>query len=194
MVTPLSTHASLLARLSTGSDGAAWTEFAERYRDLIRGFALRRGLQAADAEDLVQDVFLALSSGMKDFVYDPQKGRFRGFLKTIAVRTIGKRLRKHQAHLAQSAAELAIDGASAGDDDDWEAEWRQYHLRSAMQRVRAEFRASDLLAFQLLTQGGRNAQAVAQELGISVDSAYQSKSRILKRLRELVAEQVAEEG
>lgn len=63
-----------------------------------------------------------------------------------------------------------------------------------MQRVRAEFRASDLLAFQLLTQGGRNAQAVALELGISVDSAYQSKSRILKRLRELVAEQVAEEG
>ena len=196
MVHSLSTHASLLARLKTGSDDSAWAEFTARYRDLIRGYALRRGLQTADAEDLVQDVFLALSSGMKDFVYDPQKGRFRGFLKTIAVRAIGKRLRKSRGMVAQSAAELVLDSTPQEHDDDadWEAEWRQYHLRAAMLRVRSEFRASDLLAFELLTRDGKDAKGVAQELGISVDSAYQAKSRILKRLKALVTEQVAEEG
>ncbi len=196
MVSPLSTHASLLARLQTGSDGAAWSEFTARYRDLIRGYALRRGLQAADAEDLVQDVFLALSKGMKDFVYDPQKGRFRGFLKTIAIPAIGKRLRRSHGLLAQSAAEQVLEAKpmDQAEDGDWEAEWRQYHLRAAMLSVRSEFRASDLLAFELLTRDGKDAKSVAQELGISVDSAYQAKSRILKRLKTLVAEQVAEEG
>lgn len=195
MVTPLSTHASLLARLSAGTDAAAWSEFAARYSDLLRGFALRRGMQAADAEDVVQEVFLALSQGMKTFVYDPAKGRFRGFLKTIAIRTIGKRLRGRPGPPAQSVAELALDGAATDNSDpDWDAEWRQYHLRNAMQRVRSEFRATDLLAFELLTAGQRDAKSVAAELGISVESTYQAKSRILRRLRDLVAKQVAEEG
>ncbi|MBK8976134.1 MAG: sigma-70 family RNA polymerase sigma factor [Planctomycetes bacterium] len=196
MVTPLSTHASLLARVAAGSDAPAWTEFADRYRGLIRGFALRRGLQAADAEDFVQDVFLALSSAMRGFEYDPGRGSFRGFLKTIAARALGKRFRAGRPVADQSVAEHALGNAAsdAEEDADWEVEWRQYHLRVAMQRVTAEFRATDLQAFELLTRGDRDARAVAAELGISVDSAYQAKSRILKRLRALVAEQVAAEG
>ena len=195
MVNPLSTHASLLARLSSDPDAEAWNEFTARYEDLIRGFAQRRGLQAADAEDVMQDVFVALTQGMKEFVYDPAKGRFRGFLKTIAIRTIGKRLRGRKPLAGQSVADGALDAAPADDDDpDWEAEWRQYPLRTAMQRVRSEFRASDLRAFELLTRERRDARSVASELGISVDSAYQAKSRVLKRLRDLVAEQVEQEG
>ncbi len=194
MVNPLSTHASLLARLRSDPDAEAWTEFTGRYHDLIRGFALRRGLQSADAEDVMQDVFVALTQGMRNFEYDPAKGRFRGFLKTITVRAIGKRQRGRKAPIAQSAAELVIDAAPADDEADWDAEWRQYHLRAAMQRVRMEFRATDLRAFELLTREQREPRSVAAEVGISVDSVYQAKSRILKRLRELVAEQVEQEG
>jgi RNA polymerase sigma-70 factor (ECF subfamily) len=131
---------------------------------------------------------------MRGFEYDPQKGRFRGFLKTIAVRTLGKRFRAARPGLDQSAASRALEAAAAADDADWEAEWRQHHLRTAMQRVRTEFRATDLLAFDLLTRERRDARSVGAELGISVDAAYQAKSRILRRLRELVAEQVAAEG
>ncbi len=192
----VSTHASLLARLSEGADAPAWDEFHARYRDLIRGFALRRGLQAADAEDVVQEVFLALAQALRTFEYQPEKGRFRGFLKTIAIRVLGKRFARERAGLGQTAAEHMIEAApdESAHEDDWEVEWRQHHLRTAMERVRAEFRGSDLRAFQLLTGGPRDARSVAAELGISVDSAYQAKSRILKRLRELVGEQVEAEG
>lgn len=196
MSVSVSTHASLLARLSEGADGPAWNEFHARYRELIRGFALRRGLQAADAEDVVQEVFLALAQAMRSFEYQPEKGRFRGFLKTIAIRVLGKRFVRARAGLGQTAAQQTIEAApdESAHDDDWEAEWRQHHLRAAMERVRAEFRGSDLRAFELLTSGTRDARSVATELGISVDSAYQAKSRILKRLRELVTEQVEAEG
>jgi RNA polymerase sigma factor (sigma-70 family) len=193
---PVSTHASLLARLSEGADAPAWNEFHTRYRDLIRGFALRRGLQPADAEDVVQEVFLALAQAMKAFEYQPEKGRFRGFLKTIAIRVLGKRFARARSGLDQTAAEQVLDATpdERAHEADWEAEWRQHHLRAAFERVRVEFRSTDLRAFELLTSGQRDARSVAAELGISVDSAYQVKSRILKRLRELVAEQVEAEG
>lgn len=192
MQIPLSTHQSLLARLSAGADQTAWAEFAHRYGELIRGFARRRGLQAADVEDMLQEVCVALSKGMRDFVYQPSRGRFRGYLKTIAVRSIGKHLRKHGGPVLEAEAEPAL--ADPEIEANWEAEWRQHHLRTAMQGIGAEFRATDVRAFELLTQGGADAKAVAGELGISVDSAYQAKSRILKRLRELIKAQVEDEG
>lgn len=189
-----STHASLLARLTSGSDASAWSEFAAHYADLIRGFALRRGLQASDADDILQEVFLALTTAMKTFEYDPERGRFRGFLKTIAVRAIGKRLRRKSPALSQSTADELLGSASDNDELDWDSEWRQHHLRHALQRIRVEFRASDLRAFEMATRDTRDAKSIATELGLSVDSVYQAKSRILKRLKALVAEQIEIEG
>jgi RNA polymerase sigma factor (sigma-70 family) len=193
-----STHASLLARLSEGADAPAWEEFHARDRDLIRGFALRRRLQAADAEDVVQEVFLALAQAMRSFEHQPEKRRFRGFLRTIAIRVHSKRFARTRPGpgLQQTAAEQTLDAAAeeSAQEADGEAKWRQHHLRGAMERVRAEFRDADLRAFEFLTAGPRDARSVAAELGISADSADQAKSRILKRLCALVAEQVEDEG
>ena len=196
----LSTHQSLLARLSRGDDQAAWAECFARYRELVLGVARRRGLSGGDGDDVLQDVFVALSQSLPKFEYDRERGRFRGFLKTITVRAIARRLRRRGA-----APAVGTVGADVGDEHDvgapdpefeatWEAEWRQHHLRQAMAVLRSEVRASDLRAFELVTQGQREAREVAAELGLSVDSVYQAKSRILKRLRELIAGQVAEEG
>jgi RNA polymerase sigma-70 factor, ECF subfamily len=198
-VNSLSTHQSLLARLARGDDQAAWADCFARYRDLILGVARRRGCVGADGEDVLQDVFLQLGKAMPRFRYDQERGRFRGFLKTIAVRAIGKRLRRHG--LEARHGERTGDGSPAQDgtpdpelEAAWESEWRQYHLRQAMMVLRSEVRATDLRAFEAITQGQRDARQVALELGISVDSVYQIKSRVLRRLRELIATQVADEG
>ena len=41
---------------------------------------------------------------------------------------------------------------------------------------------------------GASAAQTAEELQLTVDNVYQIKSRILRRLSELIAEQVEEEG
>lgn len=46
------THTTLLARLSAGEDVAAWSEFVQRYGQLIRGFCARRGVRGPDADDV----------------------------------------------------------------------------------------------------------------------------------------------
>lgn len=51
--------ASLMARARRG-DGAAWRELVRVHEPGLYGYALRRVGRHADAEDVVQDVFVAL--------------------------------------------------------------------------------------------------------------------------------------
>jgi RNA polymerase sigma factor (sigma-70 family) len=190
------THASLLARLSGGGDTAVWTEFCDRYEELIRAFVRRRGVVAADADDVVQDVMLALTRSMPGFVYDPTKGKFRSYLKTVVLHAISRRFRQKPGTVplgGDGTAEVAASGVDLAELI-WEDEWRQYHLRTAMRTIRSQFSASDLAAFDAYVAAGRDAVEVAADLGMSVDRVYQAKSRVLKRLSEAIRQQVEEEG
>jgi RNA polymerase sigma factor (sigma-70 family) len=97
MGTQVSTHTTLLARLADGSDRSAWDEFHDSYGELIRRFAAGRGLQPADCDDLVQEVLLTLAQAMRSFEYDPAKGSFRAYLKTITIHAVSKIVRKKHA-------------------------------------------------------------------------------------------------
>ncbi len=193
----VSTHASLLARLKDGSDGAAWAEFDDRYRELVFRFARRRGLQAADADDIAQETLAAAHAALPTFAYDPARGRFRGWLKTAAARAIIKRRRPGADALGRVVADegaLAEADSDPGLDAAWDSEWRRYHLRLAAAKVRLEFNARDMAAFEACAIEDRAPAEVALELGLSLASVQKAKSRILIRVREHVAAQVAEEG
>jgi len=185
------THTTLLARLADGQDHAAWAEFVSRYGELIRGFCLRRGLQAADCEDVQQDVLMSLSKSMPGFRYDPSKGLFRSYLKTVVVHAISKKSRQTDRPGPLPDSESSPD---APDEQQWEQEWRQYHFRLAMRTIDAEFNASDRRAFTLYALDGSPCEEVARELGVSPDAVYQAKSRIVRRLGQLIDAQVREEG
>lgn len=185
------THTTLLARLGTGQDHAAWMEFVSRYGELIRGFCIRRGLQPADCEDVQQEVLMSLSKSMPGFQYDPSKGLFRSYLKTVVIHAILKKSRQNTPHHSLPDSESSPD---APDEQQWEQEWRQYHLRLAMRTIDAEFNPNDRRAFALYALDGKDVAAVARELEVSQDVVYQAKSRVLKRLSQLIDQQVREEG
>ncbi len=190
------THISLLARLSGGSDQTAWAEFSDRYQELIRSFARRQGLGPHDQDDVVQDVMLALTRAMPGFAYDPTKGKFRSYLKTVTLHAIFRRSRQKPGAASLGDVSTASGTPEARDraEDAWEAEWRSYHLRMAMRSIKAEFSPSDIEAFDAYVGAGTPAEQAAADLGISVDRVYQAKSRILRRMGELIAAQVEEEG
>ena len=215
-----STHITLLERLGGGvvvSDGEAggagqvvvdqeaWRAFHDRYGDLIRGFARMRGVQPADCDDLVQDVMVSLARVMRGgFVYDPSKGTFRSYLKTTVIHTIARRARQNRPVTGLEEGDgrgVQVAGASGGGpsdgpegDEAWEQQWRQHHTRLAMKTIESEFNATDLEAFQRYALMQHDAATVARDLRISVESVYQAKSRVLRRLSKVIAEQVAEEG
>lgn len=194
-----STHASLLARLAEGADDVAWREFHDRYHRLIRGVARRNGLQPVDADDVTQEVLAAVHRGIAEFRYDPRKGRFRGFLKTIALRTIWRRRRRplHPTLGGQSLADPeSLDELVADADQEriWEEEWRQHHVRLALATLAHETPPQQLRAFELLALDGQPTAAVAATTDLPADQLYRIKSRLLARLRELIATQIGEEG
>lgn len=194
--TQLTTHATLLARLSDGSDPAAWREFCDRYGELIRSFARRQDLQPADCDDVVQDVLMGLSKAMPGFRYDRSRGKFRSYLKTFVMRAIYRRFRQKPPGGRQLSIEQVAEVAAEAPqvESTWEEEWREYHLRQAMRTIDVEFNRVERDAFDAYVVDGRDASETAEAFGISVERVYQAKSRILKRLGELVEQQVNEEG
>jgi RNA polymerase sigma-70 factor (ECF subfamily) len=190
------THGSFLLRLKDYGDSTAWREFNERYGELIRGFARRRGLQPSDCDDVCQDVLLSLTNVMPSFSYDPSRGKFRSYLKTATLRAIFKRNRQNAGEVNLEDIESATRAAETDDvvEEAWEAEWRQYHLRQAMRTIEVEFNRPDRQAFQRYAVEGVGAQETAEALELSVDQVYQAKSRVTKRLAELIELQVHEEG
>ena len=196
MIAQSTTHATLLARLTDGKESAAWDEFCLRYGDLIRGFARRQGLNPEDGEDIVQDVMVKLVQAMPGFTYDPARGKFRSYLKTVVLRAIFQRFSKKRGLRTVEDIESAADAATHDGDVEqrWETEWRRYHLRQAMRVIEPEFSPKDLAAFQAYAVDGKDAQVAAEALGITANQVYQAKSRILKRLGEVIEQQVTDEG
>lgn len=198
------THATLLARLGQQGDtaqrGRAWGEFVDRYGELIRGFCKRHGLQASDTDDVLQDVLLSLSKAMPGFAYDPKVGKFRSYLKTVVLHAIYRKLCQARGgavlgdvdSMAHSQA-LTASGDPATDSQ-WEQEWRQHHLRQAMRVIDAEFSARDRAIFERYAIGGESAEAVTRDMGVSIEALYQIKSRITRRLSQVIEMQVLEEG
>ena len=196
MIPHTATHITLLARLGKIENSAAWTEFCDRYGGLIRGFAIRRGLQAADADDILQDVLLNLSKSLPNFTYDPGKGLFRSYLKTVVLHAIFRKSCQKTGAVSLGEVESLTHAAAAAPDVDalWESQWRRYHVEQAMRALESEFSDRDREIFDRVAVAGDEPGRIAAESGISVDLVYQIRSRITRRLSELVKAQIAEEG
>src|SRR5215472_2409620 len=78
----METSASLLERLRTSPDEAAWRRLDELYRPLIRRWLLRGPSLGEEAEDVVQEVMGVLVRELPDF-QRRRKGSFRRWLRTI---------------------------------------------------------------------------------------------------------------
>ena len=80
---PDTTRPSLLLRLRNPRDDEAWRVFVETYTPLVYGYCRRRGLQASDVSDVTQEVMVQVSHSIRDFSYQPERGRFRDWLGTL---------------------------------------------------------------------------------------------------------------
>lgn len=188
------TSPTLLSRLRDPADQAAWEEFDALYRDLILRYARGRGLQPQDAEDLRQEVMLALSRTLKGFRYRPELGRFRDYLGTVVRNAVSGHLGRVcvEKPVCRGALESLPQESEAGPDAVWEREWSHHHLRRALQRVRVDFEERSVAIFEELLAGEAVGE-LARRHGTTVQAIHKVKARVRDRLRELVEEQVRAE-
>jgi RNA polymerase sigma factor (sigma-70 family) len=190
------TRASLLVRLRGDRDEAAWSEFMDIYAPFVKRLARRRGLQDADADDLVQDVFRAVAQAIERQAYDPARGSFRGWLFRIA-RNLVVNFLVHQERHPRGSGDSRVGAllqAVPGPAESalFEAEYQRQVLYWAADEVRGEFSALTWKAFWQAGVEGRAAPEVARALGTTVGTIYHCKSRVMARLRQKIAEIEAE--
>ena len=194
------TRASLLVQLRDGSNHVAWQEFVQLYGPVVYGFARSRGLQDADAADLMQDVMRSVMKAIGRFDYDRHQGTFRGWLFTITRNKVfsflsARRIRPQAAGDSGTKRLLDNQPDASNDSDEWELEYQRRVASVAMDRVKGEFQEKTWRAFRLTAVEGVAAAEAAKQVGISPGAVYVAKSRILARLKEEVeAIEQEEEG
>jgi RNA polymerase sigma-70 factor (ECF subfamily) len=189
------TRQSLLIRVQNADDGVAWREFEAIYRPAVYRFARRRQLQAADAEDVAQQVFVAIAKKLPVWATERRRGSFRAWLLTVTRNAVTNKLGRIPEDVACGGtsvtlrlAEIAESTERDPTDDALMWEIRRVAFRRAAEIVRPEFVASSWQAFWRSAVTHEPIENVAQELNLSLGAVYTARSRILKRLRETVQE------
>lgn len=185
------TRPSLLLRVRDANDVDAWEKFVDIYRPVILRLARLKGMQLADAEDLAQAVLLSVSRAVVLWEPDPARGRFRTWLRTISKNAILNALTRgfRDKAAADESIELflqQIPDDRGADSQLVEIEYQREIFLHAARRIRSEFSDETWNSFWLTAVEGIEVEVAARELGRTRGSVYASRSRVMKRLKEMV--------
>jgi RNA polymerase sigma-70 factor (ECF subfamily) len=186
------TRASLILRLKNADDVAAWDEFIAIYSPVIFRVTTNRGFQAADAEDIVQQVFLAVANSVSKWLEREDRGSFRAWLLRIArneaVDILTERATRSLGRDGSVAARLLANLPERAElSSAFDLEYERRVFRWATKQVRAAVTEQTWDAFWLSSIDGLPISEVAQRLKIRPGNVYLSRSRVMSRIKELVA-------
>lgn len=184
------TRASLLSAMRGTGRETAWREFFARYAPPVFRVARQRGLDADDAEDVVQQVMISLSQHLSDFRYDRDRGRFRGWVQSITTNKVHDRMRGEKRRGDVAAFQFDEDRDSPTDETEsalWAQEWLLQDTLWCLEQVRGEIAPHRYEAFRLYAVEGVAPAAIAERLGMTLGNVYVTRSQIAKRIRDLMA-------
>jgi len=151
----------------------AFAELFARYRQPVWGFFRRRVADRGRAEDLAQDVFVAVLNGAKR--YEP-RAPFRAYVFGIAFRVLSAERRPGRSTpaLDESLRTASMIGPACGDDELW--------VRQAIARLDENERDVIMLReFEQLSYG-----EIATLLGIPVNTVRSRLFRARRALQQLL--------
>lgn len=180
------TPPSLLERLREPSSDSAWDRFVDLYTPLFYAWTKHLGVSSHDAADLVQGLFTTLVEKLPTFHYDPEKS-FRAWLKTLLLNRYRNWLRDRGREKSLAVA-LPNPPLSLDTPEFEEEEYRRFLVGRALELMQSEFQPATWKACWEFVVNDRPPAEVAAELGLTVNAVYLAKSRVLRRLREELAE------
>lgn len=182
------TRASLLLRIRHKTDLEAWAEFDAIYRPLLMKFGRNRGLNQNDAEEVTQECMALVDRHIKDFDYDPGKGRFKGWLKTCVINQVRKLRRKRKEDLAESGAFVREQEREPDPEAVFDDLWMREHLSYCLRQIKNDIDENVFRAFELHVLKDWPADRVCETCKIQPNNLYQIKWRMLRRLQARMAE------
>ncbi len=177
------TRDSLILRITQGGDALSWEEFFAIYQPFVFSVVKRLGIRDQDASDIVQDVFVTLVRALPQFEFQSEKGRFRGWLKTIVRNSAIDWFRRRGRSREVSLDFLQTQKVFLDDDVEWDAAYCTQVLSFAMQRIKADSNSVTWYCFEEHILRGRKATEVGKDCGLTANAVYVNASRTLSRVR-----------
>jgi RNA polymerase sigma-70 factor (ECF subfamily) len=171
-----------------GMDPEGWSRMVTTFGPIVYRWCRCSGVSEHDAPDVVQEVFASVARGIPGFVRQRQHGSFRSWLATITRNRIRDYLRRRikieQAAGGSEALERLLAQEQQIDSTICGEQLESSLARAVLQVVKSEFQPVTWQAFWQTVVDGRSAADVAADLRLSLDSVYQAKSRVLRKLRQ----------
>jgi RNA polymerase sigma factor (sigma-70 family) len=202
------TSMTLLEKLRVFEDRRAWSQFMSLYLPMIQTWTRRFGLSHDDVEELTSRLLTKLVEALPKFDYDPAKGSFRGWLKTVAQRELVTFARERQRRLPGDVAtgkstvyDLLLEHADNVEDlvaslhDQSEGMLRS--LQEAMKEIQSDSQGEEQKSwevFQKIFLAGQPIESVAAEFGLTYHAAAMRVQRIKKKVRSRALELATKRG
>jgi RNA polymerase sigma-70 factor (ECF subfamily) len=186
------TSLSLLCR-ARNNDQQAWSRITDLYRPLVRYWCRQANCPDTEVEDVVQEVFTAVTVGLSAFRHDRPGDSFRGWLRGIARNQVLLYFRRNQGRPRPVGGSNALERLQnvaetlPGSAEDESTVLSQFY-RQAVEQVRDEFEQRTWHMFWRTVIEGRSTTAVAEEMALTPAAVRQAKSRVLRRLKQEVGE------
>lgn len=193
------TSKTLLENLRVFEDRQAWSQFVKLYLPMMQTWGKRFGLADEDVDELTGRLLSKLVEALPRFDYDPEKGSFRGWLKTITQRELATFARERGRRIP--AGGLLLDQAADVDDlvaslhDRSEGMLRSLH--DALAEIQSACEGEEKKSwdvFQRIFLAGQTIESVAAEAGLSYHAAAMRVQRIKKKVRGRALELALQRG
>ncbi len=191
----ISRDAQLIER-AKAHDETAWIELVRVYGPLVDWWLGQTRLTPEDRDDVFQEVFTTVARRLGEFRRDRPHDNFRGWLRVITRSRVVDHVRREDRQPAAEGGdeaqqrllqlpELPFDRAARKAEQEQEI---SLVVRQALDLVRATVQPATWDAFWRVVVDGESPQQVAAELGVTDVAVRMAKSRVLRRLRELLSE------
>lgn len=186
------TRASLLLRLPNAGDLVAWDEFVNLYAPCVVRVVTRAGLQQADAENVLQEVLLRVAKSIELWLNRSDRSGFRPWLLRIAKNETINLLTRKGTRPFEKASHVVGDNLELLPDDQSDlatsidTEYEREVFLWAAEQVRESVSPHTWQAFWLSHVEGLSIEMVSNRLNLKPANIYFARSRVMKRLKQIV--------
>lgn len=181
------TSPTFLDHLRDPGNDVAWRRFVELYCPIVYRLAKRKGLDRESAEVIVQEFCVRMVRYLQDFEYDRKRGRFRGWVRKVALHEIYRFWRRQ--HAGKPKAVISIDAENdvvpdPADDSWWEGAEIARLLHLALDDVRSQVSSRDYDIFRRTVLNDEAVEDVSKRHDVTANHIYGIKFRMLRLIRQ----------
>ena len=162
------------------------------YSPLVVRWCRQHGIQGSDVDDVVQNVFMAVSGRLDQFGRKSGTHSFRGWLWTITRSKIMDHFRKQKelpfeirgSEFQEMSSNIEVEDRSVEED----RRDLQEVVGQVLVLIRKDFSEQTWLAFWRTAAMGESVSQVGNDLGMSPAAVCMCRARVLRRVRETLSQ------